>query len=149
MGERTLCDIFYRSVDTFRKPDHLRVKRGGEWRATSSDEFKAAVEELSMGLRALGVAHENPVTSPTFALVHRYRGAGVTVFHVDAYRIKPGDTVRDLGFDDMLADPRAVVFVEWPAKLGAHAPPFTHWIELAAVDDPGLRAISVREPRPA
>ena len=56
MAERTLCDIFYRSVDTFRKPDHLRVKRGGEWRDTSSDEFKAAVEELSMGLRELGIA---------------------------------------------------------------------------------------------
>ena len=56
MAERTLCDVFYRSVDTFKKPAHLRAKRGGEWRDTSSAEFKAAVEELSMGLRSLGVA---------------------------------------------------------------------------------------------
>ena len=56
MAERTLCDVFYRSVDTFHKPAHLRVKRGGEWQDTSSEELKAAVEELSMGLRALGVA---------------------------------------------------------------------------------------------
>ena len=56
MAERTLCDLFYRSVDTFHKPAHLRVKRGGEWQDTSSEELKAAVEELSMGLRALGVA---------------------------------------------------------------------------------------------
>ncbi len=56
MPDRTLCDIFYRSVDTFRKPAHLKVKRGGAWRAISSEELKTAVEELSMGLRAIGIA---------------------------------------------------------------------------------------------
>ena len=52
---RTLCDIFYRSVETFRKPDALRYKKDGAWRDVSSEEFRRAVEELSMGLRALGV----------------------------------------------------------------------------------------------
>jgi long-chain acyl-CoA synthetase len=52
---RTLCDIFYHSVETYRKPDHLKVKRAGEWRDISSEEFRRAVEEVSMGLRALGV----------------------------------------------------------------------------------------------
>jgi long-chain acyl-CoA synthetase len=55
MPTRTLCEIFYHSVETFRKPDHLEVKRGGSWHDISSEEFRRAVEELSMGLRALGV----------------------------------------------------------------------------------------------
>jgi long-chain acyl-CoA synthetase len=55
MQLRTLCDIFYHSVDTHRKAEHLKVKRDGAWRAISSDEFRTAVEELSMGLRALGL----------------------------------------------------------------------------------------------
>jgi fatty-acyl-CoA synthase len=55
MELRTLCDIFYYSVETYGKSEHLKVKRGGEWRAISSAEFLSAVEELSMGLRALGV----------------------------------------------------------------------------------------------
>jgi long-chain acyl-CoA synthetase len=55
MEIRTLCDLFYYSVDTFKKPDHLRFKRDGAWRDISSDEFRRAVEELSLGLRALGV----------------------------------------------------------------------------------------------
>ena len=55
MEIRTLCELFYFSVDTFRKPDHLRFKRQGEWRDVSSAEFRAAVEELSAGLRALGL----------------------------------------------------------------------------------------------
>jgi tRNA threonylcarbamoyladenosine biosynthesis protein TsaE len=82
--------------------------------------------------RALGVTES--VTSPTFALVHRYRGDGLTIYHVDAYRIKPGDEGRDLGFEDMLADPRAIVFVEWPERL-ASPPPFTHRIALEHVTD--------------
>lgn len=52
---RTLTDIFYYSVDTFRKPAHLRFKRGGAWHDISSDELRTSVEELSMGLRTLGV----------------------------------------------------------------------------------------------
>jgi len=55
MPTRTLCEIFYHSVDTYRKPDHLRVKRGESWGDVSSEEVRRAVEELSMGLRALGV----------------------------------------------------------------------------------------------
>jgi long-chain acyl-CoA synthetase len=55
MPTRTLCEIFYHAVETFRKPDQLKVKRGDSWHDISSEEFRRAVEELSMGLRALGV----------------------------------------------------------------------------------------------
>jgi len=51
----TLCDLFYRSVETFRKSEHLKQKRGGQWRSISSDDFRRAVEEASLGLRGLGV----------------------------------------------------------------------------------------------
>ena len=51
----TLCEIFYSSVDTYRKPEHLKSKVDGQWRAWSSDDFRRGVEELSMGLRGLGV----------------------------------------------------------------------------------------------
>ncbi|HVR71359.1 MAG TPA: long-chain fatty acid--CoA ligase [Vicinamibacteria bacterium] len=52
---RTLSDLFYGSVDRYRKPDHLKHKVDGQWRDISSDEFRRAVEEASLGLRALGV----------------------------------------------------------------------------------------------
>jgi long-chain acyl-CoA synthetase len=52
---RTLSDLFYGSVDTHRKPDHLRYKAGGQWKDISSDEFRRAVEETALGLRELGV----------------------------------------------------------------------------------------------
>jgi long-chain acyl-CoA synthetase len=54
MGVRTLCDIFYQAV-ALDKPAHLRFKRSEAWHDISSAELRRAVEELSMGLRAIGV----------------------------------------------------------------------------------------------
>ncbi len=61
--------------------------------------------------RALGV--EGPVTSPTFSIAHRYEGAGVTVCHLDLYRL------ADLDAEDpgLLADhtgQEVIAFIEWP-----------------------------------
>ncbi len=55
MAVRTVPDIFYHSVDTFRKAEHLKYKKDGTWHAISSTELKAAVEELCLGLGTLGV----------------------------------------------------------------------------------------------
>jgi long-chain acyl-CoA synthetase len=52
---RTLSDIFYRSVEELRKPQHLRVKRAGVWQDINSDDVRQAVEEIAAGLRAIGV----------------------------------------------------------------------------------------------
>jgi long-chain acyl-CoA synthetase len=61
MAIQTVCDIFYRSVDTYRKPEHLKHKRDGAWRAISSEELRRAVEEISMGLRSLGIGRGDKV----------------------------------------------------------------------------------------
>jgi tRNA threonylcarbamoyladenosine biosynthesis protein TsaE len=63
--------------------------------------------------RALGV--EDPITSPTFSIGHRYRGRELTVSHLDLYRLAGLD-----GEDpDLLADylgPGRIAFVEWPPE---------------------------------
>lgn len=64
--------------------------------------------------RALGV--EAAVTSPTFAIAHRYRGAGsVVVGHIDLYRLDglAGEDPELLG--DYVG-PDRITFVEWPAE---------------------------------
>lgn len=61
--------------------------------------------------RALGV--EEPVTSPTFTIGQRYRGAGVTVSHLDLYRL-PGLEQEDPALLDDYLTPDAIAFVEWP-----------------------------------
>ena len=62
--------------------------------------------------RALGVSV--PVTSPTFAIAHRYHAAaGTAVSHIDLYRLGSLDAEDP----DLLADyvgPDTIAFVEWP-----------------------------------
>lgn len=77
---------------------------------------------------ALGVT--DPVTSPTFALVHDYRGAPAPVFHLDLFRLNSPAELANLGWDDML-DARAVVIVEWPERAGAAVPPCALQVGLA------------------
>ena len=67
--------------------------------------------------RALGV--EGPVTSPTFTIGHRYRGA-VDVSHLDLYRF---ESVSPAEWGDL--EPYfdgAVCFVEWPEAAGEALP---------------------------
>jgi long-chain acyl-CoA synthetase len=61
MDVRTVCELFYRAVDTYHKPEHLKYRQDGLWRAVSSEELRAAVEEVSMGLRALAVGSGDKV----------------------------------------------------------------------------------------
>ena len=66
-----------------------------------------------------GLGLSEPVTSPTFALIHEYRAPAARVVHCDLYRLQTEAEVAALGLDDMLADPNAIVLVEWPERGGA------------------------------
>ena len=93
--------------------------------------------------RGLGVVE--PVTSPTFALVHEYVAPRARVVHVDLYRLGSGRDVASLGLDDVLADPTAILLVEWPDRADGMLGPATLDIHLAHVpgrDD--VRALSER-----
>jgi tRNA threonylcarbamoyladenosine biosynthesis protein TsaE len=62
--------------------------------------------------RALGV--QDPVTSPTFSIGHRYRAAGgLTVAHVDLYRLAGLEHEDPALLDDYIG-PGRIAFVEWP-----------------------------------
>jgi tRNA threonylcarbamoyladenosine biosynthesis protein TsaE len=56
------------------------------------------------------------VTSPTFTLIHEYRGPVVTLYHIDLYRIETERELETLGLDDLLA-PNCILLVEWGEKF--------------------------------
>jgi tRNA threonylcarbamoyladenosine biosynthesis protein TsaE len=69
--------------------------------------------------RGYGVAE--PVTSPTFALVHEYVAPRSRVYHLDLYRLRAEPELTNLGWDDIVTD-HALVVVEWPERAGARLP---------------------------
>ena len=80
-----------------------------------SGDLGAGKTTLAKGIiSGLGAAREEDVTSPTFTLVHEFRGP-VRVFHIDLYRIEGRADLNSLGLDDLFASP-AIVLVEWPDK---------------------------------
>jgi tRNA threonylcarbamoyladenosine biosynthesis protein TsaE len=66
---------------------------------------------------ALGAAEAEEVTSPTFTLVHEYRGPKVRLFHLDLYRLETERELLTLGLDEMAEEPDALVLVEWGEKF--------------------------------
>jgi tRNA threonylcarbamoyladenosine biosynthesis protein TsaE len=65
--------------------------------------------------RGLGIDPED-VSSPTFTLVHDYRGGRLTLFHADLYRLGTGGA-EDLGLDELGVND-GVLAIEWPDRLG-------------------------------
>jgi len=88
----------------------------------------AGKTHLAKGLVAgLGCAAE--VTSPTFTLVHEYRGGRLPVFHFDFYRIDSAEEILAIGWDEYL-DEGGVVIAEWADKFPDLLPSHTVWWKL-------------------
>lgn len=90
-----------------------------------------------------GLGASDPVTSPTYALVHRYRSPVGPVYHVDCYRLRASAEARDLGLDDMIEE-GAIVLVEWPEKAGHLMPPLDRYFKLQYDPDPDRRQLEER-----
>ena len=65
---------------------------------------------------AFEAALEDDVTSPTFTLIHEYRGPRANLFHIDLYRIETARELETLGLDD-LRDENSILLIEWGEKF--------------------------------
>jgi tRNA threonylcarbamoyladenosine biosynthesis protein TsaE len=68
-----------------------------------------------------GYGVTEPVTSPTFALVHRYAAPKSPVYHLDLYRIERPSELVNIGWDE-IAMSHALVIVEWPERAADFIP---------------------------
>jgi tRNA threonylcarbamoyladenosine biosynthesis protein TsaE len=112
---------------------------------TLSGELGAGKTVFVRGLaRGLGVPVATPVTSPTYVLLHHYRGGRLMLYHIDAYRLGGGaDEFEASGLNECLADPNGVVCIEWPEKLTGQKWPQAR-IEVSIEHiDPDVRRIVV------
>jgi len=61
-------------------------------------------------------AKAEDVTSPTFTLIHEYRGPTITLYHIDLYRIDTQRELDTLGLDDLI-EPKSILLIEWGEKF--------------------------------
>lgn len=79
---------------------------------------------------ARGAGVEGPIPSPTFNLLFRYSAnRGLSIVHVDLYRIENVAELWELGWDELGSAPE-IVLVEWPEKAGGLLPDDRWEIEL-------------------
>jgi tRNA threonylcarbamoyladenosine biosynthesis protein TsaE len=71
------------------------------------------VKGLAEGFHA---AKADDVTSPTFTLIHEYRGPEVTLYHIDLYRIDTQRELDTLALDDLMT-PQSILLIEWGEKF--------------------------------
>jgi tRNA threonylcarbamoyladenosine biosynthesis protein TsaE len=95
-------------------------------------------------LRALGVGER--VKSPTYSLIEGYDLADRRAFHLDLYRIADPGELEWLGLDS-LAEPGAIVLVEWPERGAGALPPVD--LEIRFRHDGSGRVVSFEPRSPA
>ena len=65
---------------------------------------------------AFEAAAEEDVTSPTFTLIHEYRGLKANLFHIDLYRIDTQRELDTLALDDLRSE-ESILLIEWGEKF--------------------------------
>ncbi|MBQ8470765.1 MAG: tRNA (adenosine(37)-N6)-threonylcarbamoyltransferase complex ATPase subunit type 1 TsaE [Alistipes sp.] len=127
-GLREVAEALLESLD-----GRTVVALRGEMGAGKTTLIRAVAE-------AMGV--EDQVTSPTFALVNQYEGAGgERLFHFDFYRIDDVREAYDLGYEEYFYS-GDLCFVEWPEKIEALLPEEVVEVRIT-VDSPTARSFEI------
>jgi tRNA threonylcarbamoyladenosine biosynthesis protein TsaE len=105
-AEETIA--FGRTLAELLTPPKVALLRGdlGAGKTTLVKGIAAAFE----------AAAEEDVTSPTFTLVHEYRGPRANLYHIDLYRIDTQRELETLGLDDLRSD-NSILLIEWGEKF--------------------------------
>ena len=105
-AEQTIA--FGRTLAELLTPPKLVLLRG---------DLGAGKTTLVKGIAAaFGAAAEEDVTSPTFTLVHEYRGPRANLYHIDLYRIDTPRELETLGLEDLRSE-NSILLIEWGEKF--------------------------------
>ncbi|MES2436424.1 MAG: tRNA (adenosine(37)-N6)-threonylcarbamoyltransferase complex ATPase subunit type 1 TsaE [Patescibacteria group bacterium] len=85
---------------------------------------------------ALGVTET--VTSPTFIIEKIYKLDHATfdhLIHIDAYRLDREEELVNLGWKEIISNPKNLIFLEWPEKVSGILPTQIQKIVFTVVDE--------------
>lgn len=115
---------------------------GGETIALRGD-LGAGKTCFARGLASGLGCDERQVSSPTFIVLQRYRGARIDLVHVDAYRLSNPEQLRDSGLE--LGAHDCVAAIEWSERVESELPADTITVSLVATSATD-RAITINAP---
>ena len=81
------------------------------------------------------------VTSPTFVIQKRYKinnsnhNEFKNLIHIDAYRLDSGEELLNLGWREILSNPKNIIFIEWSERVAEILPPDIKKIYYKFIDD--------------
>ena len=87
-----------------------------------------------------GLGGRADVTSPTFTILHEYRGGRLPVYHFDFFRLEKRQSIMRLGLDDYLFGD-GVSVIEWAERFPELIPQQARWI-LFEIKSEDQRAIT-------
>ena len=86
------------------------------------------------------------VCSPTFVLLNIYPTSGMTVYHLDAYRVACSEDFEGIGFPELL-EQGGIVVVEWAERVTELIPRQATNVRIEIVDE-RRRRIEIESPSP-
>lgn len=105
-------------------------------------ELGAGKTTLTGGLVA-ALGFRDPVTSPTYALIHAYPAEAGRVLHVDAYRVRDVAELYEMDLEALISGSRLTV-IEWGEGLYTDYPDAPILLLEHVPGDPEVRRITRR-----
>lgn len=78
------------------------------------------------------------ITSPTFVIMKSYKLENDKfdfLIHIDAYRLKGGEDLTKLGFNELVSNPRNLILIEWADLVSSVVPMDSIKLYFEFVDD--------------
>ena len=80
---------------------------------------------------ARGLGIKEKILSPTFVIMKRFKN----FYHIDCYRLKDEKDILELGWKEIISNPKNIVAVEWPEKIQKVLPQNTIYINFKFIDE--------------
>ena len=79
---------------------------------------------------AKGLGIKEKILSPTFVIMKKFKN----FYHIDCYRLKNSKDILDLGWEQIIHDPKNIVAIEWPEKVKTLLPKDTILIKFKFIN---------------
>jgi len=88
---------------------------------------------------AKGLGVKDKILSPTFVILKKFKIPKSEIsfrnfFHIDCYRINSGKELLELGFKEIISEPKNIVLLEWPEKVKSILPEDTMFLNFKFVN---------------